>query len=514
MFESLPSIMSFANFRRLLLILTGLAALMFLVRAARWLPVTQDNMYPEAAVVVSAQRWAQGLPLYTDYRIAPYLITTFPPPWYYCLAGAYRIGLSTLDSMTLFGRILSLTSLFAVAILAYLWNRRRGFPISLAILSPTFLLSFPVLIPWAVTARPDFPALLFSLLAVLLVGEEAGVSWTFLAGLLAGLSFLFRHSSIAAPVAIGLWLLVSRQWKAVAALCSGWFLAVVPLLWHFEITSHGLLRQNLSGSNFGTLSLQNAHHVLMLIFLGDWHQFAAALFALGFFGFLQCVRRQTRSYQLISIYFTTSLGLGFIGSMLAGASTNYYFETAIIASILVVPGLMKLQETWPKGSPVASFMVLVFIVWLVPSLDYERWLIFGEKRPDYRGVLPLIAHRPILTDIAYLGARSTYPEFLDPVSLTLAERAGHWSSEPLVKAVRNKQFEMILLFEPNGPYEGLRSRWPHTSDSLERAISASYDLCAHLDEASTYAYGPLRDQSTGPRSADCSSLSVRSVPSH
>ena len=32
------------------------------------LRVTGDNMYPESAGVLDAQRWAQGLPLYSDYR--------------------------------------------------------------------------------------------------------------------------------------------------------------------------------------------------------------------------------------------------------------------------------------------------------------------------------------------------------------------------------------------------------------------------------------------------------------
>ena len=62
---------SFQAFHLLLLALTGVMALLFLIEAARSLPVKGDNMYPEAAGVLAAQRWAHGLPLYEDLPSDP-----------------------------------------------------------------------------------------------------------------------------------------------------------------------------------------------------------------------------------------------------------------------------------------------------------------------------------------------------------------------------------------------------------------------------------------------------------
>jgi len=160
---------SFERFQGLLLILTGLVALFFLVEAVRFLPVRSDNMYPEAAGVLSAQRWAHGLPLYEDYRQPPYMTASFPPAWYGVLALAAKLGLQGLNKLTLFGRLLSLGCLFGVGWLGFRWNRKIGLPFWLALLTPLFYLSLPILIPWAVTARPDFPGLLLVFLSLYVI---------------------------------------------------------------------------------------------------------------------------------------------------------------------------------------------------------------------------------------------------------------------------------------------------------------------------------------------------------
>src|ERR1700750_3107171 len=99
---------SFQSFQWLLLVFTGLVALSLAIEAVRFLPVQSDNMYPEAAGVLSAQRWAHGLSLYEDYRQAPYMTASFPPLWYGILAIAAKLGLNDLNALTLFGRLLSL----------------------------------------------------------------------------------------------------------------------------------------------------------------------------------------------------------------------------------------------------------------------------------------------------------------------------------------------------------------------------------------------------------------------
>ena len=147
-------------------------------------------MYPEAAGVLSAQRWAHGFALYEDYRQPPYMTASFPPVWYGILAIAAKLGLSDLNALTLFGRLLSLACLFGVAVLGFRWNRKIGHPLGLALLTPLFYLSLPILIPWAVTARPDFPGLLLVFLALYVSSLRSTTASVFLAAALAALGFL------------------------------------------------------------------------------------------------------------------------------------------------------------------------------------------------------------------------------------------------------------------------------------------------------------------------------------
>lgn len=73
-----PAFLSFTMFRRVLLLITGFAALSFLIQAARFFPITGDNMHPEAVNVLIAELWARGLPLYTDFLHPPYALTALP----------------------------------------------------------------------------------------------------------------------------------------------------------------------------------------------------------------------------------------------------------------------------------------------------------------------------------------------------------------------------------------------------------------------------------------------------
>ena len=110
-----PAFLTFRVFHLLLLSLAGCMVLLFLVEAVRSLPVTGENIYPESAGVVTAQRWGLGSPLYQDYRQPPYLVTPFPPLWYALLIVPVKLGISNLDSLTLFVRILSLLFLLGIA---------------------------------------------------------------------------------------------------------------------------------------------------------------------------------------------------------------------------------------------------------------------------------------------------------------------------------------------------------------------------------------------------------------
>lgn len=495
----ITSLLSFKNFVLLLLMLTAVVVLMFALEAARFLPVMGENMYPETAGVVMAHQWAHGMPLYRDYRQPPYLISAFPPLWYAILAVGAKVASLDLDGLTLLGRVFSLISLLGIAMLAYMWNRRSGLPVRLALLSPGFYLALPVLIPWGVTARPDFPALLFSFLAVYLA-QRASTSALAGSGIAAGLAFLMRHNAVAAPVAVVLWLAWTRKWKQAALFCGVWALCVAPpLLWFYQ-SSHAALALNLSGAKFGPFALTYAREILSRLFELEGSGFALALFALGVLGLLAMLREQDRQRQLLTIYLFVSLGLAFIGSAAAGGGVNHYLEPALAMALLVPIGLAHLEPAWSKDSPYTIVVVVLVLALLLPALDIQRSKVSHRRPEDLRPLLKLVQAEHTFTDDGYLAARSN-AFALDLSSLMNTQRSGGWaawSSAGLTKRLQEKQYQILVLRTVVDMPLDPSSRYPRTwriDSRMRQAITENYGLCYKIQTSEDYGpffvYAPL-----------------------
>lgn len=488
--------LSFRHFQMTLLILTGLMAILFLCEAFRFLPVVGDNIYPEAAGVLSARQWAEGSRLYQDYRQFPYQVTAFPPLWYAALALAAKVlRMSDLDSLMLFGRVLTMASLFGVVGLGYRWNRRLGHSVWLALLTATFYLSFPILLPWAVSARPDFLALFFTVLALYWATLHDTVFAVCIAGTASALALLTLQSTVAAPVAIVLWLLESKRWKHAALFCAVCAGIVGTTLLCVQWSSNGLLFLNLSGAKFGHFALTYVRDVLGRLLNTPGHGFAVALFALGAFGLLEALKREDRRFRLLSIYLLMSVGLALLGSAAEGAGVNRYLEPAFAMAVLVPTGMARLQDAWKNESPFSSFAMVMMLFLLLPSLDVQRWNAMHNRPENVKSMLALVQSYQVFTDIPYLASRASTPQLVDLASLVNAERTNGrfaWSSAKLVNDLREREYEVVILSEPvDSAYIAgeLYPRYPHLDPAIRTAIQQNYQLCSQ--RGSSYIYGRL-----------------------
>ncbi|HYH01114.1 MAG TPA: glycosyltransferase family 39 protein [Terriglobales bacterium] len=481
-----------------------MAACLFVAQALRFLPVTGENMYPESAGVLSALNWAHGIPLYQDYRLPPHLVTSFPPLWYAFLAIPVKFGLPDMDSLTLFGRILSLIFLVGTVALTYAWNRRIGFSLPTALVSPAFYLSFPILIPWAVTARPDFPALFFSFFAIYWAATRSRPAWICLAGIAASLAFLIRHNAVAAPIAIVLWLLSSRKWKHSLLFCAVWLLTVAGTLVPIHMSTDGLLLLNLSGAKFGFLAVTYVRDVWQRLLSTEGYGFALMLFAFGAFGFVESCKKADQRTRLLTLYLVVSLGLAVVGSAAAGGGVNHYLEPALAMAALVPFALSRLQKDWNKESPLASFAIVFSLIFLLPSLDVRRWEFMHNRPENLKDVVPLVQGKEVFTDIPYLAARTPTPESIDLASLINAERVGGWagwSSKNLAQSLRARKYDVVILSRPvekTAVPDGRYPRAPRFDSDIRAAIWDNYRFCFELGTVEldkTYVYGPT---SPGP----------------
>jgi hypothetical protein len=485
---------SFQSFQWLLLVFTGLVALSFAIEAVRFLPVQSDNMYPEAAGVLSAQRWAHGLSLYEDYRQAPYMTASFPPLWYGILAIAAKLGLNDLNALTLFGRLLSLLCLVGVAVFAFRWNRKIGYPAGLALLAPLFYLSLPILVPWAVTARPDFPALLLVFFALYLSSlRSTTTSSVAVAAALAAVGFLVRHNAVSVPVSVVLWLVWSRKWKAACIFCATWAAVVVPVIATVQHSSHGLLLLNISGAKFGEFALTYVRDVIGRLLVAQGHGFVIALFAFGIFGCIEAWRLGDKRCQLGCIYLVVSLGLAVLGSAARGAAANHYLEPTLALALLIPTGMSRLKAVWAPDSAFASLSIVMVLVLLLPALDAQRWDVMHTRPEDLRQIARLVENKSVLTDIPYLAARTSSLELLDPASLTNMERTGAWSAAGIMRELEEKKYELVVLSQaPNTSSAVLTAtypRYPHLDSKVQTAIADNYGLCFRTDTA--FVYVPL-----------------------
>jgi hypothetical protein len=487
-----PAPLSFRTFHGLLLAMTALLALLIFAQAFRELRVTGDNMYPESAGVLDAQRWAQGLPLYSDYRQAPYLITHFPPLWYGVLAAAAKLGAGSLDSLELLGRIFSLLCLLGAVAIGYRWNRREGLTAGLALLTPAFYLSFPILVPWAVTARPDFPGLLFGFLAVYCAGSRTGRRSVVLAAIATSAAILCRHNAVAAPAAIVLWLFWSKRWKDAALFCALVGALVIPVLAFFQIST-GMLLLNLSGAKFGPIASTYVRDVLMRLLTTSGYGLVTVLVAFGGVGLRQSWGESQGRGRLLGMYLGAACFFAVVGSAAAGAAVNHYIETAFALAVLAPAGLAAMRHNW-NGSPALSvFAALILIVLLAPAIDLARWNAMHPEREDFRQVLPLMAGKSVFTDIPYLAARTRPAQFPDLVSLTYTERKpglAAWSPAAAVSDLRSRAYDLAILYErADSPYDAAARypRYPHIDGAIRAAIQQNYELCFELDK--TYIYG-------------------------
>jgi hypothetical protein len=512
------ALFSFGSFQALLLMLTALCSFLFIAESVRFLPVRSDNIYPEAAGVLSAQRWAHGLPLYEDYRQPPYLITPFPPVWYCVLALGAKVGFSDLNSLTLFGRILSLASLFGVVGLGYLWNRRIGLSRPLSLLTPTFYLSLPILIPWAVAARPDFLALLLGFAALSWSGFRTGAKSTSVAALLAAMAFLVRHNAVAVPVAVVLWLVWSRRWRHACVFTAIWALVVGTTVAVFQVYTHGLLLLNLSGATFGQFALTYIRDIAGRLLMPAGHGFVVALFAFGIFGFIETWKQKDARTRLMGIYLLVSCVLAVVGSAARGAAVNHYFEPALAMAVLIPTGVARLATVWKSESPLASFATVFVLVLLLPSLDMQRSYFMHNKPDNLQPLARMMGKRRVFTDIPYLAARTPTLELLEPASLMNTERAGGrvgWSSALIAEALQEKKYELVILsFPVDAAYDPFDTypRYTHLDSAVRAAIVRDYHLCFQLDTSdidgrleTRYVYSTVSQDSIGP-GGNCPSL--------
>ncbi len=205
----------------------------FAVHAAHLLSYPYPLDYGEGPLLAQVNALRSGTPIwqiYSDPTAPPYLVVNYPPVY---LLAAHAVSLITGNAL-LAGRLVSLAATIGCVVALWLLvrpattghrpraiensatpnNRLLGVDLwfLLRLLLVLSFLALPIVREWAVVMRVDMLGVCFGLWGLVIARRSLGTSGVLWSAPLLLLSLFTKPSLLAAPAAVGLWLLF-RDWR-------------------------------------------------------------------------------------------------------------------------------------------------------------------------------------------------------------------------------------------------------------------------------------------------------------
>ena len=437
-----------------------------------------DTSFPESAVVYNALLASKDGHLYRSWQDAPFTTSPYGPLYYGVLALMAKIGSLGQQSLLVAGRIWSFASSLGATFLVYLWARRLGVSKLLAVIGAAFFAALHDLVPWNVTTRPDLPALFLMAYGLFLFSSEQAKkrdmiisSVCFAAGL------LIKHSFIAAPAALFLWLMWKKRFGhalllvvITSSLVSGTFLALV--------LAGEPVFSNILSMKFVTSDLA-----------GFWKILFEDTFSLGLhFPLLVCMvvalvwRRNSPGTRVLQFYLLFSWMIGVMTLVHSGSNTNVLIEAWFVSSVFVALGLQFLFE---KAGGTAMVALAVFIV-LCSTPTYRMLGPYHmrpmQPMPHINRMVDLVSTRKVLSDDSYLESQSAFPIMLCSNCNVLFEQQKAWDPKPVIEMVQGQGFDLVMLTTKDGQIREYRGV-PFLSRTVLGAVGANYTYRCQLPKS-------------------------------
>jgi hypothetical protein len=319
---------------------------------------------------------------------------------------------------------------------------------------------------WGAWGRVDATAILFSLLAILVILRWPGWRGSCLAACCCLLSLYAKQTQWAATLAIVLWLLSRRRWRHA--------LGFVFLLGALGVGVFCLLAWLTEGQFYHHLVTYNLLDYSLRSFLSYWRAFLlthGGIVAVALAWPMVSMRR--RQLSLPVFYFGTSaLMTAAVGR--AGASSNYFLE--LIAATLALCGLLwsELEKRRNYSALAVPVILLLQLVWFrafsftplaryydpLPSFGYTPQAVDalgGEKIDQY----VRNADGEILTEGGGFAVRNGKELYGSPWMLNVLEDTA--LVDPglgrLEHALADRHFSLVILTWQSYPPRILEAVW-------------------------------------------------------
>lgn len=490
----------------------------------------------EGTLLHEARLILRGEPLYQPLRPDRVVGAPYPPVHAYALAGAERLAHGdapprSAEEGHLFyaGRLISLGAMVAAALLAGLLAWRLGGSALAGLLAAPLLLAAAPAQLWATRIKPDPLALALSaagLLCAALALERRGAgegeraqsgppgrpALLAPAALLCAAASFTKQTYVAAPLAVGLALLLggaplappgpARGWpRALAArwpllLFAGTYAAAVGLGW--------ALLDRATGGQF-TFHVWGLHppewwdggrfRRYAGLLLPAWP--LAALCAVGLLLLAGPLRVSGRLPGPLRLLAPLYAGLGaatIAGSGTLGSHHNHLLEPTLALTVggcaaagwlLRGAGALATPVAGgaagpPARAPLGALLAVALL--LVQGASYvERPAWYGgefeQRHEEWRRFAELLASQPgevLSDDIGLLLLAGREPRYDDPATMGPAARSGLWDQGGLIREVEGRRFSLILLhFDAAVQSADSYGRW---SPEFIAALRANYRL--------------------------------------
>jgi len=437
-----------------------------------------DTTYPESAVVFNALLAAHDGHLYHAWELSPFTPSPYGPVYYFVLALVAKVFPLGHQSLLLVGRVWSYASYLGAAVLVYLWTIRLQVTKPYAVVGAVFFAGLYDFVPWNVSTRPDFPALLLMALGLFIYTAEHSTERNkYFAAFCFAIGLLVKESFIAAPVALFLSLLIQRRFKpalvltavtaAIGALC------LLVLAWNGDP-----ILSNLRTMGASTIDL-----------VGFWRLFSQETVSLGtHFPLLLCLamaivwRRKGPDTLALHLYLFFAWLLGAITLLHHGSNTNVLIEAWFVTAIF---GTLGMEALGKKGGLIAVTGLALLI--LFASAPTNRMLVPYHLRPMQEmphldGMLELVAKQKVLSDDIYLEAQSADPVLLDPFYNTQLEQQRFWSPVAVIDRIQNRRFDLVMLVMKDGSLREYRGM-PFMSPSILESVGKNYVYRCHMPQS-------------------------------
>jgi hypothetical protein len=423
----------------ILLVLFVLCAGMNALVAIRTINNNGDTTHPESSTVQTAQWAAQSSRIYPELWASPYTPALYGPLFYVGVAVAGRATNGDLHEIRLLLRSIAFACFLLTGVVAYSLARRAGASRNAAILGAAVALAAPFAPYWNITSRPDFPALLLSLLGLWAIsrGEQPSYVEAFLAGVFCAAAVLMKQTFIAAPLAISVLFVLRRSYRQLVVFAgAGTFTALLvvgyllhhgePVLKELAVVAHSPLAV---GSG------------ILLLFLYLPIGLGALVVAGACASFISALGSNRRQLQLLGCYFVFAVVVTMLTLFQVGSSWNYLFELWSVASVLAVCIIPRAEVIWKEmGGPFRVGATVGMIFLTAHSLHAIRHPDIELTHYSYDKIRAL----HVLSTDPSLTIEGRNPEFLDAFITTVLEERGVWSSAGLVNEINHRAFDVAF----------------------------------------------------------------------